>query len=289
MKNIYAGQFQGGAVVAGSIRQINTVDGQFTHPAMSPDGTKVAYWGIVNGACDLWLTAIADGVQHKLSDFGGASFHPAWSPDSKQLVYCHIPQKRLPTNWTPSELYGSPPAQRDLWIINTDSGERRQITYTPEDDERPAWSPDGQTIAFVRTEGTTKNIWLLNLQSGTSTRLTNSEMEDYRPAWHPQGHLLALNNKCKGNHYLWQVHTDGSGYARVTPLADPQPMVADHGAAWSADGKEIRFHSNRSGQWGIWSITMDSLKMTKIDIPEFDSTSHATWSADDAWMSFDGP
>ena len=55
-----------------------------------------------------------------------------------------------------------PGEQSDIWVVNADATSETQLTAGSARDESPAWSPDGSTLAFARTIGTTTGIWLID-------------------------------------------------------------------------------------------------------------------------------
>ena len=79
-----------------------------------------------------------------------------------------------------------------LWLVDVDTGEQKQLTYG--NDSSPAWSPDGQTLAFVGKRGETKpQIYLLPLAGGEAQQLTNlPQGVAGKPVWSPDGTQIAF-------------------------------------------------------------------------------------------------
>lgn len=139
----------------------------------------------------LWLLpasaiAVADerfGVDDitRLADVAG----PVFSPDGGYLAY----------TVTTSNIEADRP-QSDLWRIRWDGSDRRALTRTPEASEwLAAWSPDGQSLAFLADRGgenATTQVWLMPAFGGEAVRLTDfpGGVEDY--AWAPDGQRLAV-------------------------------------------------------------------------------------------------
>ena len=101
----------------------------------------------------------------------------------------------------------------------------RRLTYSGGYDGAPAWSPDGQRIAFVRGDG----IHVMNADGSDAVRLTTGDDND--PAWSPDGRRIAF---VRGDD-IHVMNADGSDAVRLTRSGD------DNSPAWSPDGRRIAF------------------------------------------------
>ena len=95
-------------------------------------------------------------------------------------------------------------------------------------DEEPAWSPDGEKIAFVSYPGNDNaEIYLMNSDGSGRTRLTGIPGNDHwPPTWSPDGDRIAFTSDGKdetGGIYV--MKSDGSGLGRLTdhPAEDAFP------------------------------------------------------------------
>jgi TolB protein len=98
---------------------------------------------------------------------------PAWSPDGSQIAFSPVVNKH-----------------RDIYIINADGTNPRQLTHTPDMDEfSPAWSPDGTQIVFQANPEAHWDIYVMAVPDGTDTdgaeqrRLTTDVANDTAPDW----------------------------------------------------------------------------------------------------------
>lgn len=82
----------------------------------------------------------------------------------------------------------------DLWLVPTDGGAARQLTTGDYSDSSPAWSPDGQWIAFVSRRGDDENqqIYLISTQGGEARRLTRIPTGAFAPKWFPDSRRVAF-------------------------------------------------------------------------------------------------
>jgi dipeptidyl aminopeptidase/acylaminoacyl peptidase len=77
-------------------------------------------------------------------------------------------------------------------LIGTESP--RQLTFGDKNDGQPRWSPDGKTIAFVRTDNDKAQIWLLPMNGGEAYVFTKAEFGATRPRWSPDGKKILFNS-----------------------------------------------------------------------------------------------
>lgn len=65
----------------------------------------------------------------------------------------------------------------DLWLINSDGSNARQLTTAPEPDTDPVWSPDGKAVFFLSPRGGSSQVWRLSLEGGEPTQVTKSPID----------------------------------------------------------------------------------------------------------------
>ncbi|MCZ7573524.1 MAG: DPP IV N-terminal domain-containing protein [Ardenticatenaceae bacterium] len=117
---------------------------------------------------------------------------------------------------------------------------------------RPAWSPDGQKVAFYSNRTGNDEIWVADLQTGDQRPLTSDPASDRRPAWSPDGQWLAFDSDRAGNRDIWVVRADGSGLRQVT--TSPREELF---ASWSPDGQQLAYFSYGEGTNELWLSAVD--------------------------------
>lgn len=109
----------------------------------------------------------------------------------------------------------------------------------------PAWSPDGNSIAFCLSG----DIWKIPAQGGQAVRLTLHEADDLKPRWSPDGKYIAFSSNRNGNFDVWVIPSQG-GTPRQITFHSEWDSISD----WTSDGKWIVFFSYRSGGMEIWKV-----------------------------------
>ena len=81
-----------------------------------------------------------------------------------------------------------------IYVLNTDgSSAPRQITFSKEGANQPAWSPDGLQLAFVRVIDTKPQIFILPLQGGEAIQITKTKYGGGNPKWSPDGKKILFS------------------------------------------------------------------------------------------------
>jgi TolB protein len=149
---------------------------------------------------------------------------------------------------------GRPPAQRyRLIVADADGYNPRTILESREPIMSPAWSPDGQNLAYVSFEGKTSAIYVQRLASGERRRVSARSGINGAPAWSPDGRRLALTLSRDGNLDLYTLELATQTLTRVTndDAIDTEPE-------WSKDGQSLYFTSDRAGNAQVYRVALDA-------------------------------
>ena len=190
-----------------------------TDPALSPDGSEVAFTSNRNGQWDIYILNLQTGATQQLTQTQTYDGAPAWSPDSQFLIY--------------QTLNG---ANLDLIVQSvTDlSAAPIQLTNNSGDNYDPSWSPDGHTVAFVTNRSGQSELWLADLQN-IENRFTllqaGSQTEYSTPRWSPDGSTLAWCEKNPEAHI--EIIIPGQANAL------PQEIGPGCQPVWSGDGSAL--------------------------------------------------
>ncbi len=116
----------------------------------------------------------------------------------------------------------------------------------------PAWSPDGQQLAYVSFEKDHSVVYIQQLKSGQRKIIAQYKGINSAPAWSPDGQRLAITLSKDGNSEIYIVHISSGVLQRIT-----NHYGIDTEASWSPDGRSLVFTSNRSGKAQIYQISVN--------------------------------
>jgi len=277
-----------------------------THPRFSPDGKWIAFLSSREGdKSQVFLLPRGGGEASRLTDMKGGVSSFAWSPDSRRLVLvASDPDPDEPAAEEKAEDKATPKPivtnriqfKRDtegylrdlrshLYVFDVEKKTSVQITSGPYDDEQPAWSPDGKTIAFVSNRtaepdtNRDSNIFLIAPVAGeTPKAITSNPSEDEHPAWSPDGKTLvyvaggAVSDMWYGPTHVSTVDVASGAVKALTTALDRNvgsPL-------FTSDGQAILFTIEDSGNSHLARVPAEGGAIERIvagerDVESFDT------------------
>ena len=125
----------------------------------------------------------------------GVTGMAAWSPDSKRLAFTiRIPGMR-----------NIPGVPNDIYVVDITGENLQQLTDHPASDRLPAWSPDGQWIAFQSERDGDQTIYWIEADGANPKRLANGR----RPEWSPDSQQIAFVSHREGIGGIFIMDRDG--------------------------------------------------------------------------------
>jgi len=239
-------------VASGAATDLET--GDAAAPAWSPDGRRIAYWGLrddESGRRDLWSVAVDGGEPVELTSDDPYDWNPVWSDDGSQLYFLSD-RGGAPNLWrlTVDSASGRPlgaPASVGLptefalsahrgggrWVYTSRTmrstverrdfdPERRVVTEKPRRILETTTllqslnpSPDGATIAYT-TVFPRQDLFVAKVDGGTPVQLTDDPARDRFASWDPDGSRILFMSSRGGRYEQWAIRPDGSGLEQLT-------------------------------------------------------------------------
>ena len=230
----------------GSPARTVSVPGEQVSPAISPDGRAIAFVtrGIGDDS-DIWLWSRVEGSWRLLTDAGDEG-RPVFSPDGSRLAFVRV-------------------ADGTMAIVEHGlaGGEERNLVEIPMPtrlDPRVmpglSWSPDASALAFSGRDSSGRvGINLVLLDTLALRRVTDPPPGDVDldPGFSPDGSSISFTRfRGSGDSDVWLVDLEG----RERQLTRDHRNVVGH--SWLRDGSGVLVSSNRTGQFELWSVALDS-------------------------------
>jgi TolB protein len=175
----------------------------------------------------------------------------------------------------------------ELFVANVnDLANARQVTSLKNASvQSPAFSPNGQQIAFVSDYTGSQEIFLLDLASNTTTQLTDNDSIDRDPDWSPDGSSIVFASDRESPLYLdlFLLTFNADGTNRITRLTED--LGSSYSPRFSPDGRQIVYVNDNTGDGDVFVMSADGQRQTSIVSDEAEDR-FPVWSADGRFVAF---
>lgn len=169
----------------------------------------------------------------------------------------------------------------DLYMMDVNGKDLRNLTNHPSDELDPAWSPNGRFLAYVSNQDGNFDIYLMDVRTQEHRQLTNFPGEASDLAWSPDGQRITYAHGAveRLDFDIYSINSNGDKLRRLTNLG------LDYGPAWSPDGEWLAFYSVNllERKASIYIGTHDGKNLREITNS---SARGPTWSPDGRQIAF---
>ena len=165
-----------------------------------------------NGLANIWLLNGSDTTSARQITSGNTegALGLAWTPDG-QIVYSSVASG----NW-------------DIWIMQADGSNQKQLTFNASSNRTPTVSPDGRYIVFVSDRTGTDRIWRMNIDGSNPKQLTSAD-GDTSPVCSPDGKWVIYSSWRANRQGLSRVSIDGGEPIEMLAKQLPTPSISPDG------------------------------------------------------------
>ncbi|MFN8458807.1 MAG: LysM peptidoglycan-binding domain-containing protein [Anaerolineae bacterium] len=240
------------------------VHNNVSEPALSPDGTRLAFrgWGEPPEednpffGCATPITArylantTLDGTELRGTGGFWEDSHPDWSPDGKRLLF---------------DTARNGDGITRILLINADGSGEEDLRIAG---QQPSWASDNERFVYRGCDmsGNRCGLWLAKALTAkpweTGFNMLGPvlpEAEAAHPDWSPVSDQILYQSPVGGSWDVYAINADGSGQRRLTSEAGIEGLPV-----WSSDGQWLAYLSDVGGNWGIWVMRADGTERRQL-------------------------
>ncbi len=211
-----------------------------------------------------------DGADQKLvSSTNRQAMSPAWAADGRHFAYMEFQAGK---GW--------------LYLQDMATAKRTPVSTTGTAlDFTPAFSPDGQTMAFSRATEEGTDLYTINIKSNCCLRrLTVGRFSDnLSPTFSPDGQRIAFVSTRPGLPQIYVMAADGTDQQLFAPF-DYGVTGSSNAPEWSPDGQSVAFHRDVAGTLQVF--VLDVRTRTVRQLTSVGRNEDPTWAPDSRHLAF---
>lgn len=228
-------------------KQLTRYNSTSNMPAVSPDGSLVAFTTYAGGNPQIRIHSVATGRRVPFyNPVSSVVETPEFTPDGKQLLFATAID-----GWV------------QICIANVDGGGFRRISNVRSIEVSPRVNPKtGSDMLFISGRSGRQQLWRSTLEGADLQRLTSGEGDVSNPSWNPNGKTIA---------FAWtRGYEPGNFNLFVMDVATQQPVQLTSGVGrnenpwWAPDGVHLVFSSKRGKTTQIYSMLADGSNVQQL-------------------------
>ncbi len=262
-------------VVTGKQRVLTRERDGVAQPRWSPDGDRLAFLAHSGSKYQIYIMPMNGGDARRVTEAAAGVQHYAWKPDGTALAYAtadeapkHAAADDAFEVGNDGYLTHAAPTPSHIWLVAAQGGPARrltsgtwslEVTNPPSTPSSPlSWSPDGQSIAFVRQDRPNfgdrekRTIQVLDVASGKMRALTGRTLFESTPSFAPGGSEIAYWYPRDGDpmnvNEIWVAPAAGDKGFCLTTKLDRQLFHS----VWAPDGKAILVGGHERTHTAMW-------------------------------------
>jgi TolB protein len=224
-------------------------------PCWVPGRFALYYTSYKQGNSQIFYQDLGTGSRQNFAHFPGMNSSAAVSPDGNKVAM--ILSKS-----------GSP----DLWVSDANGSNLKQLTFTPEDESSPCWSPDGKWICFATKINERRSLYKVSVNGGAPVRIrTDGANSPSEPDWSPDGKWIIFTAQWR-DFELCVVPAEGGEIKQLVPGED---------ACWAPNSRTVVFvrrNANGSRSLSLLDVPTKQVKDVSRVAGSNASNSQPTWA-----------
>ena len=175
---------------------------------------------------------------------------------------------------------------KEIWVMDYDGANQRQLTSLHSIALTPRWSPDASRIAYTCYPPAgmylSAQICMYSMPSGKGIAWPRYRGTNSSPAWSPDGTKIMFMSSMLGNPELWVTDADGARPKRLTYTTG-----ANTSPTWNPKtGDQVAFVSDRGGLPQLYMMDADGSNATKMDLVDMGYVIDPSWSPNGELLAF---
>jgi TolB protein len=149
--------------------------------------------------------------------------------------------------------------QWEIWLMDWDGANQRQISRHGALSILPSWSPDNERMVYTSFARGTSDMYIINRRGGGRMRINSGLALNTSATFSPIGNDIAFVGSVRGNPDIYLIKDDGSNIRRLTTSTSLESTPE-----WSPNGRQISFTSGRSGTPQIYIMDAEGTNVRRI-------------------------